>query len=67
MNILYLEGRRNGYGVEQCGRTMTVSELINFLEQFDGDLPVYLSNDSGYTFGNIDEDSFSEAEYNEED
>ncbi len=30
MNILYLEGRRNGYGVEQCGRTMTVSELINF-------------------------------------
>lgn len=54
MNVLYIEGRRNGYGPDQCGRTMTVSEMIDFLSQFDGDLPIYLNNDSGYTFGNID-------------
>lgn len=67
MSVLYIEGRRNGYDPDQCGRTMTVSEMIDFLSQFDGDLPIYLSNDSGYTFGNIDEYSFSECEYNDPD
>ena len=43
MNVLYIEGRRNGYGPDQCGRTMTVSEMIDFLSQFDGDLPIYLN------------------------
>lgn len=54
MSVLYIEGRRNGYYPDQCGETMTVSEMIEFLSQFDGDLPIYLNNDSGYTFGNID-------------
>lgn len=67
MNVLYIEGRRNGYDPDQCGRTMTVSEMIDFLSQFDGDLPIYLNNDGGYTFGNIDEDSFSECEYDDPD
>ena len=67
MNVLYIEGRRNGYDPDQCGRTMTVSEMIDFLSQFDGDLPIYLSNDGGYTFGNIGEDSFSECEYDDSD
>lgn len=67
MNVLYIEGRRNGYGPYQCGRTMTVSEMIDFLSQFDGDLPIYLNNDGGYTFGNIDEGSFSECEYDDSD
>ena len=42
---------------------MTVAELIDYLSQFDEELPVYLSNDQGYTYGNIDEDSFEEGEY----
>ena len=67
MNVLYIEGRRNGYGPDQCGRTMIVSEMIDFLSQFDGDLPIYLNNDSGYTFGNIDEYSFSECEHDDSD
>ena len=67
MNVLYIDGRRNGYGPDQCGKTMTVSEMIDFLSQFDGDLPIYLNNDNGYTFGNIDEDSFKEDEYNDPD
>ena len=45
MRVLYIEGRRNGYGPDQCGRTMTVAELIDYLSQFDEELPVYLSND----------------------
>lgn len=67
MSVLYIEGRRNGYDPDQCGETMTVSEMIEFLSQFDGDLPIYLNNDSGYTFGNIDEYSFSECELDDSD
>lgn len=67
MNVLYIEGRRNGYDPDQCGKTMTVSELINFLREFDGDLYVYLNNDNGYTFGNITEGSFTEGIYIDSD
>lgn len=67
MKVLYIEGRRNGYDPDQCGETMTVSEMIEFLSQFDGDLPIYLNNDSGYTFGIIDEYSFSECEHDDSD
>ena len=57
---LFIEGRRNGYSPAQCGRTMTVGDLIEFLEQFDEDTEVFLNNDNGYTYGNITEDSFEE-------
>ena len=53
MNVLFINGKRNGYGVDQCGKTLTVRELIEELEGYDGALPVYLNNDNGYTFGNI--------------
>lgn len=60
MKALYIEGRRNGYGPDQCGRTMTVAELIAWLSHFDEDAEVFLRNDRGYTYGNIDENSFDE-------
>ena len=63
---LYIEGRRNGYSPEQCGRTMTVGDLIAYLEQFDQDAEIYINNDNGYTFGNITEDSFEESYEDEE-
>ena len=47
------------------GGTMTVREMIEFLEQFDEDMEVYLSNDNGYTYGSIDEYSFEEKEVEE--
>lgn len=57
---LFIEGRRNGYSTEQCGNTMTVGDLIRFMEQYDEDTKVYLNNDNGYTFGSITESSFDE-------
>lgn len=60
MEVLYIEGRRNGYGIDQCGNTMTVGELIEFLQDFDEDTPIYLKNDNGYTYGSITESSFEE-------
>lgn len=65
--ILYIEGRRNGYGTDQCGRTMTVRELINFLEMFDEEAQVFLRNDGGYTYGSITESSFEEDYEGEEE
>ncbi len=63
---LFIEGRRDGYGIDQCGTTMTVGELIEFLSDFDEDSPLYLSNDNGYTYGRITERSFFEDEDDDE-
>lgn len=59
---LFIRGNRNGYSPDQCGRTFTVGEFINFLEQFDEDMPVYLINDNGYTYGSIKESDIWEDE-----
>lgn len=53
---------REGYGLDQVRKTMTVGELICFLEQFDDDTPVYLSFDNGYTYGGFSDRSFEETE-----
>ena len=57
---------REGYGVDQISRTMTVGELISFLGDYDEDTPIYLSFDNGYTYGGIIEARFEEN-YDEED
>ena len=64
---IFIDGRRNGYSSEQCGKTFTVKELIEFLEGFDPDAELYLINDRGYTYGNIDEYSFEEDNNEEEE
>ena len=51
---------REGYGTDQIRKTMTVGELIAFLEDYDKDTPMYLSFDNGYTYGGITEDRFEE-------
>lgn len=64
---IYIEGRREGYSPEQCRNTMRVSDLIDYLSQFDGDAEIFLKNDNGYTFGSITESSFEESEEDEEE
>ena len=67
--ILFIDGKRSGYAPEQCGETMTVGQLRNALDKavelghLDDDMPIYLSNDNGYTFGEIsDWNSFFSGE-----
>ena len=62
MRALYINGKRNGYGPEQCGRTLTTGELISILEEFDEDRPVFLFNDNGYTYGSITEYDINASE-----
>lgn len=60
MKSLIYSTFREGYGPDQGRRTMTVGELIAFLEDYDEDTPVYLSFDNGYTYGGISEGRFEE-------
>lgn len=60
---IFINGKRNGYGPEQCGRTLTVKELIEVLSEFDEDTEIFLSNDGGYTYGSITEDDIWHDEY----
>lgn len=63
MKTLFIRGKRNGYSPDECGRTMTVGELIDMLSEFDNDAKVYLFNDRGYTYGSITEyDVFEDEE-----
>lgn len=73
MNVLTIEAHRDGYSVDQVYETITVGDLIYFLEDYPDDTPVYISNDRGYTYGGISEDDLSlkyveeEEEYEEEE
>lgn len=68
---LFVEGTRSGYAPEQCNETFTIDELIEKLEELKaehgGDVPVYLYNDSGYTYGHINEDTMNIGNYTETD
>jgi hypothetical protein len=66
MEKLILSTLREGYGTDQVRTTMTVGELIAFLEDYDEDTPVFLSFDNGYTYGGITEDRF-EMDYDGEE
>ena len=67
--VLFLNARREGYGIDQIRKTMTVGELISYLqENYEEDIPIYLSHDNGYTYGGITEDRFfDEWQGNEEE
>ncbi len=64
--LIFIEGTRSGYGPEQCGRTFTAGELAEFFSQFDEDTPVYLRNDNGYTYGEINERTVEACDFEEE-
>ena len=67
---LIIDARREGYGTDQIRKTMTVGDLIDMLDQYDEDTPVYIGNDTKsygwYTYGGITEDCFNEIEENKE-
>ena len=57
---------RDGYAVDQIRSTMTVEELIDFLQDLEGDTPIYLAFDNRYTYGGLNIRRI-EVEYDEED
>ena len=73
MKALIIDAHRDGYSVDQVYETITVSDLIYRLKDFDEDIPVYISYDNGYTYGGISEydinleDVEEEEDYEEEE
>lgn len=65
MECIIIEAERTGYEPEQCGETMTVGELIELLEGYDEDMPIYLSHDNGYTYGAMEVYDFEECSCDE--
>jgi len=56
MKAIIIKAERDCYSqVEAAEKSMTVRELIDFLEQLDEDAKVVLSHDNGYTYGWLDE------------
>lgn len=66
MKALIMEANRTGYGKDQIRATMTVGDLIAFLEEYDEDTLIYTSQDNGYTYGGILYENFREEEIEEE-
>ena len=52
---LFIEANRDAYSPNDV-RTMTVGELISILENCNSDIPVFISNDRGDTYGALNED-----------
>lgn len=65
--VITLAGKRTGYSVEQVkDMTMTVGDLISALQEYDEDTLIVISNDNGYTFGEIDHNSIDELDLDSE-
>lgn len=65
--VIYINARREGYAVDQIRKTMTVGELIAYLEQYEESCEVYLSHDNGYTYGGIREYDITDEWVGEEE
>lgn len=59
MKFIGIEGNRDCYSPEQR-ESCTVGELIEFLSEYDENMPIYLVNDNGYTYGSLSYGDISE-------
>lgn len=66
MEELFINGKKSGYGTDQCGKTLTVGELIEILQEYNEDTPIFLRNDNGYTYGSITRNDIYTSEELEE-
>lgn len=63
-----MECSRTGYGPDQVvGDSMTVNELIDVLNGFDGDMKIVTSHDGGYTYGPISYGDFEEINVSDDE
>lgn len=64
--VVFLRGRWDGYTPDQCGETLTVDELIEELENYEEDMPVFINYVSDGIYGAISYEGIEEVEYDEE-
>lgn len=70
-SAIVIEVEREGYSLSQCYKTMTAGQLIEVLQQFDENTPIYFSHDGGYTYGSLKGENidfrYDDEENNEEE
>lgn len=59
MRFVGINGNRDCYHPDQM-ESCTVGEFISYLQNFDEDMPLYLVNDNGYTYGSLSESDIEE-------
>lgn len=65
--IVVMNTRRTAYSKEDAAKkSHTVSDLIQILQQFNGDDIIVTGHDNGYTYGEIQDFDFEEFEANED-
>ena len=65
--IVTLEATRTDYSAKEAAlSSLTVGELISYLQEYDEDSKVVFSNDNGYTYGRLRSGCISEIETEEE-
>lgn len=65
-NAVVFEAVREGYGIDQLNRPMTVGELREILDQYEDDTLFVLSHDNGYTYGSVSENDYRDATEDED-
>ena len=55
-----IRSHRDGYSISQVESTMTIGQLMSYLERFPSDAKLYVSHDGGYMFSGVREDDFIE-------
>lgn len=61
IQIVKLETNRDAYSIKDAAEaSISVGELIDLLRGYDSDMKVVFSNDNGYTYGAIGENSIAE-------
>ena len=61
IQIVKLETNRDAYSIKDTAEaSISVGELIDLLRGYDSDMKVVFSNDNGYTYGVIGENSIAE-------
>lgn len=67
MEKLLYQTFREGYGIDQVRRTMTVGELIDFLSDYDEDTPIYLDALNEFSHGRASAHKREASQYGAED
>lgn len=63
---LCINTTRTCYALSQMGRTLTIGELIERLQEYDLSMPVAFKNDNGYTYGEIYGENLEEQDEDED-
>ena len=58
MANIIIKSHRDGYNIKQVEKTMSVGELIAYLQNFNEEDKLYVSHDGGYMYSGVCEEDF---------